>query len=516
MADSVGGYNVPRGIAYLSYQQVVVYAASFVYYVLLIRVLDLSQIGEVSLLGAAMSIFTTLTQLSLPLAATRYISSKLGGRNPLEARGVARSTLRLTIVFAGPGLVLALLASPWIGATVFKTTDSTNLLLVTFSASFVLDLTTLYGAYFLALGKYADMVYQNLLYVPLSRGLGLTLAYKGLGPLGIALGWAIGAVATLLLSLYLWKGKLPHSNDSYPVRTLLAFSIPLFATAIITLFQGWGDIALLQTLLGQFEVTGAYYLVVSSVAFLSILWIPAASALYPALSSSYHNQGPEAVTARLGVATRLVNLTVLPAGAALATIASTALTTVYGTSLGSQSIPFAILSVTIIFSAQSLLLITVLQAIGDTRPIFWISVIATIADLTIVGFGARELGTIAGALGRVALPFVMLVLSWQWLRRKMHVPMTESLGKAGAIAFVSSGLLAIVDYGLNFNFHFSPFVRISTLLATFVLGYLATSRAIRAFNSGDFEHLRSALPGFMSVPLTRLERILVKTGQVLL
>jgi len=62
-----------------------------------------------------------------------------------------------------------------------------------------------------------------------------------------------------------------RKKNNFPARTLLVFSLPLFASAIITLLQGWGDITLLQLILGQFGTTGAYCLVVSSISFLSIL-----------------------------------------------------------------------------------------------------------------------------------------------------------------------------------------------------------------------------------------------------
>src|SRR5205807_4645819 len=101
--------------------------------------------------------------------------------------------------------------------------------------------------------------------------------------------------------------------------------------------------ALLQAILGQFGTTGAYYLVVASVSFLSILWTPTAGALYPALSSSYNTQGPTGVSENLGIATRLVNLTVLPTGTSLTVIAPTALGAVYGPSLVAGAVPSAYL-----------------------------------------------------------------------------------------------------------------------------------------------------------------------------
>jgi len=509
LTESITGFNVPRGTAFIAYQQVAVYATSFVYYILLIRVLNLSQIGEISLLSAAMAIFTTLTQLSLPLAATRFISARMGDQDPSDASGVARTTLRLTLTLAGPALLLALLASPSIGAMVFKTPDAPTLLLVTFLASFILDLTTLYGAYFQGLGLYAEMVYQNILYVPLSRGLGLILAYNGLGTLGIPLGWAVGALATLLLSLYLWKGKLSQSSN-YPARPLLTFSLPLFASAIVTLLQSWGDLALLQSILGQLGTTGAYYIVVSSAAFLSILWTPAAGALYPALSSSYTRKGPEATSAKLEVATRLVNLTVLPTGAALAAIAPTALTAVYGPSLGNQAVPFAILSITIIFSAQSLLLITALQAVGRTVHVLGISLVATLIDLATVGLGANLLGTTAGALGRALLATATMVLAWAALHRFLRATVTQGLSKAVALTTLTVIPLLIINNILTVNFHISPILRTPPLMGFFFVSFLAASRAFSVFREDDFELLENALPRFLNRPLRMLERLAIR------
>jgi O-antigen/teichoic acid export membrane protein len=502
-------FNVPRGTAYITAQQLVIFASSFVYYVLLIRILNLSQIGEVSLLAAASAGFTTISQLALPAAATRFISASIGGKDPSTAGSVARTSFRLTITIGAPTLLLSVLASPWIASTVFKDPNATSFLVVAFASSFILDLTALYGAYFLGLGRYAEMTYQNVLYHPLSRGFGLFLAYKGLGPLGIPSGWAIGAFVTLLLSTYLLKGKLPKAN-SFPARTLLVFSLPLFATALITLLQGWGDIALLQAILGQFSTTGAYYLVVASVSFLSILWTPAAGALYPALSSSYTSEGPTGVSEKLGVAMRLVNLTVLPTGAALAVIAPTALEAVYGPSLLAGAVPFAILAVTIVFSAQSLLLITTLQAIGKTKPILGISLAATIIDLAAVGLGARPLGTTAGAIGRTLLALGMMTLAWWTLRRVLDVPLTRGLSKALLVAVLTATTLAIVDYALATNLHLTPLYRLPALMIVFSLSFLIVSRELSVFTEDDFELLENALPRVLRPALDTAGRLLLR------
>ena len=207
---------------------------------------------------------------------------------------------------------------------------------------------------------------------------------------------------------------------------------------------------------------------------------------------------------------RLVNLTVLPTGTALAVIAPTALEAVYGPSLAAGAVPFAILAVTIIFSAQSLLLNTTLQAIGKTKPILGISFAATIIDLAAVGLGARPLGTTAGAIGRALLAIGMMTLAWWTLRRVLHVPITRGLSKALLVAILTATPLAIVDYGLATNLHLTPLVRLPALLAVFAICFSIIARQFSVFVEADFKLLENALPQLLRPSLDAIERILIR------
>ena len=506
MTDIV--YNVPRGTAYFTSQQAILSIASFIYYVLLFRVLSLSQIGRVSLLAIAVAIFGTLTQISLPAAATRFISNRLGSRDAPGAGAVAKTTLRLILIIAAPTLLLTSLLSPWIGTLLFNTSNTSGLLVTAFVAAFILDLTTLYGAYFLGLGLYAKIVYQNLLYIPLSRGLALVLAALGLGVLGVVMGWLLGAIATLLLSLLLWKGRLP-SGGTFPKRPLLSFSIPVFASAIIVLFQNWGDIALLQTIVGQLQITGAYYLTVSSVAFLSILWTPVTSALYPALSSSFSSQGPRAVSERLALTFRLVNITVLPLGVALAAVAPTALEIVFP-GLANQAIPFAILAMAVVLTAQGAILVATLQAVGRTRPLFKVYLVATILDLGAVALLAKTLGTTAGAIGRVILGLSILLLAYRSLHPTVDVPVTHGLFKAILLTIGTSIPLLVTDQILTQQLMLRPLLRLPIILTVFAASFLIISRTLSIFKETDFELLKSALPNPIHRYVGLMQRLLVR------
>src|SRR3989442_5703114 len=186
---------------------------------------------------------------------------------------------------------------------------------------------------------------------------------------------------------------------------------------------------------------------------------------------------------------RLVNLTVLPTGTALAVIAPTALEAVYGPALLTVAIPFAILAITIILSAQSLLLITTLQAIGKTKPILWISLAATIIDLAAVGLGAQPLGTTAGAIGRALLAIAMMALAWWTLRRVLHVPLTQGLSKALLVSVFTAFPVAIIDYVLTTYLNIAPIFRLPALILFFAASFLIVCRRFSVFSQNDFELL---------------------------
>ena len=289
--------------------------------------------------------------------------------------------------------------------------------------------------------------------------------------------------------------------------------MPVFVSAIVVLFQSWGDIALLQTLVGQLQVTGAYYLTVSSVAFLSILWGPLASALYPALSSGFSSQGIKAVSERLAVAFRLVNITVLPMGVALAAVAPTALEIVYGPSLAGQALPFAILAMTVVLTAQGAILVATLQAVGRTRPLLKVYLMATILDLGAVVVLAKTLGTTAGAIGRVILGLSIFLLAFRSLRPTLYAPVTQGLFNAVLLAVGTAAPLLLTDQFMTQQLLVRPLLRLPIILIVFAASFLIISRTLLIFKETDFDLLRSALPSVIHRYVGLLQRLLVRKEQ---
>ena len=228
-------YDVPRGAAYLTSQQAILYSTYLVFYFFLTRVLNTSEVGEVGILSLLQALFVGITSGAFPSAATRFISRNVAAGDPHMAGGVAKTTMRMSIALAVPGLAGGALISVLFGQSIFAGPNASELLFLTFVSGFHFDLMNLYAAFFLGVGRYAQTLYQNILYVPLSRGLGLVLALQFKVP-GIVLGWVIGGIVTIFLSLYMWHGRLPKSRP-YPLRPILAFSMPVFASVLVTTGQ---------------------------------------------------------------------------------------------------------------------------------------------------------------------------------------------------------------------------------------------------------------------------------------
>src|SRR5947209_11610785 len=500
-------YNVPRGTAYVTCQQVLLYITYLVFYVLLARILNKTEVGLVAILALLQALLTGLISGALPLAATRFISRSIVAGDTQAAAGVEGVTLRLSIAIALPVVVVAVLFSPYLSGFLRGATDPANLLLVTFIASFFIDVTLLYTAFFLGVGRYARTLYQNALFVPLSRGLGLFLAYYGFRVLGIVSGWAIGGIATVLLSVYLWHGQLPKGG-SYPLRPILEFSLPVFASALITLGQLWGDMGIIYLLLGA-TILGPYYLVVSSVNFLSVLWMPVNQAIYPALSAAHSTGDPKEVSNRLATAFRLINLTVLPIGSALAAITPTALDIVYGATYVGEAFTLSILSLSSIFVAQGVLLVTTLQAVGHTRRYLVVTLVSTIAFMGFVGFAALPLGTLSGAIGRALLSILIVALARFSLRHEVSTHIDSALSKAIPLAAgVGLPLLALDQFFLMYH-PIRPVFQLVILFGLFAVLYGAISRQLRVFHDGDLAMLHDLLPRTLRPYLKMIQRIIV-------
>jgi O-antigen/teichoic acid export membrane protein len=205
----------------------------------------------------------------------------------------------------------------------------------------------------------------------------------------------------------------------------------------------------------------------------------------------------------------LINLTVLPISAALAVITPTALDIVYGQSYVGEALTLSILSLSSIFVAQGVLLVTTMQAVGHTRQYLGVTLASTLVFMGFVGLGALPLGTLAGAIGRALLSILIVVLAKLTLRREISTHVNSALSKAMPLAVgVALPLLALDQFFLM-SHPLRPIFQLIILFGLFVVLYGGTSRQLRVFHHGDFAMLHDVLPARLRPLLKMIQRIIV-------
>jgi O-antigen/teichoic acid export membrane protein len=473
--------TLTSGTFYLALMNATQYAMSFVFYVIVARVLSPSEVGSFSLLLMIMAVFNTLTLLALNNAVIKYVSESLGREDEKGAWACSRKALKLMLSVAVPALGACLLASPMLSSYVGAGSLEVSAML---ASAFVLDLTSYYGAIMYGYCMFKHVSAQNILYTLSTRFLGFLLAFLGLKVLGLSLGFLMGSLAALAYSLLVLRGKIGSSKEDFPSSKLLRFSMPIYGANAIGLLQSWLDVAILSSIVGL-SATGTYYIAIASVAPLSILWVPLSSALFPTLSwmngSGDRGQVLEVCKRALRFATAIV----LPLSVALASVSETALSIAYGRVYAEASAPFAILAFSSILSAYASIYSAELQALGRTRPMFIAGVASIVAYTFLLATITKPLGQAGAALARAT----MIAVGFLVLYRETSVKLPSNLNRGLVVAAVFALALAPIERFVRVNLHLKALTEVSV----FIIVALLTFKLVKPLDDYEIELLKSSV-----------------------
>jgi O-antigen/teichoic acid export membrane protein len=505
--------KVARGTLYIAAQNVIQYLAAFIFYAVIARILPQADVGKITLLVFMMTLFSTLTQLAIPVASEKFISEYFGQGLIEKASAVAHTTFKLTLAIPILPLAALVLLSPNVSTLILGAESDALPLSTALLTAFMLNITSLYGANMLGLGMFAEMALQNLTYVIIGKSSAILLAFIGYGVNGVVAGWLIGELICLLVTYVLVKGKFKRSSERFPAGKVILYSYPIYVCAVLALFQGWADVTILYALTSNLALTGVYYLSVAGSSVLSIIWSAVAATIFPLLSARYGKLEIEGVSKAVSASMRYLNILVIPAGVSLAAISRTAITIAYGPAYLNGAIPFALLTATAILPAYAALLVTAIQAIGETRPLLKIGAASTLADVAVVAALAKPLGVVGAALARVAMLAVTLALSYCTLRSKVKLALDASSLKKALLA--SAALAAPMALGewLFINVTYTrPLIRLLIDAALFAgIGLMALIK-LRPLTIEDFELLKQTLPKRLHGTLDFMEKTSIKSA----
>jgi O-antigen/teichoic acid export membrane protein len=253
----------------------------------------------------------------------------------------------------------------------------------------------------------------------------------------------------------------------------------------------------LQLVIRNLSLTGVYYLVTAGAGILGILWSSVGSALFPAMSAKLgdgNSNGLSGFRDWLEGSLRVITTLVLPTSVALACVAPTALTIVYGASYVVGSLPFAIVVSVAIFSAYSSIYSTVLTSAGRTIQVAYIGIFSTLAG-TILAPALTKLFSITGAiLGTVAITFAGFFLGYFFVRRLVDFRLDwYSIKRSFMVALCIAPVLLGADVLMRSHGLHTAYIALLDF-ALFLAWGVTNLVFWKPFTVGDVEVIQKAMP----------------------
>lgn len=502
--------NIPKGTLQITLTNGIQYLAIGLFYIIVTKTnaLTRTDIGILSILSFLSSTFLILTTLALPTALTKFTSEKLG-KNQEEATSIQKTVTKIVLTSSLMGFAIAACLSEQLSQFFLGTPAYAFLIILMLTHALLFNIVTIYKSSLQALYLFGKMALVTLTFIVISRTTATTLALLNLGLEGVLIGYITGSSTALLLAIPLIRGKLPKTNHNTPLKPILQFSLPLFLSSLTLLILNWADIVIVNSLTGNYSLTGIYYIAVNSVNVLSILWIPITTTIFPALSARHGLKNPEGISDILRNASRYLSYIILPSCLGLATISPTALTFFYGQNYLPGALPLSILSTaTIIVALYSLFTIT-LTAIGKTTQILKINVASAISAVAMLLAFVPFLEATGAAVARLATQIISLTLAIYVLRKHAKLQLDkEALWKSVVASAATIPFLIALESTISTRIPVTQTLTIEILVAASI--YLLSLYTLKALKSQDFDLLRQSFPKFLSKYINILEKIMVR------
>jgi|TARA_B100000315_G_scaffold255093_1_gene297554 O-antigen/teichoic acid export membrane protein len=499
---------VAKGAVYLTIQTISEYIFSLIFYLIIARILDSSDIGKLSLLLMLNSFFSLINP-SIQFALQKFIPTYVEEGRSNEIGKIIRTGLTILVSISISVLIVLLVFNAELSILIFGSTSESWPIIIMLITAFIFNLSIFFGGEMLGFGMFKELALQNILNTGVSRFLALSLTFLGFGLLGITISWMLASFLALIFALIVLRHKL-QLKRGLPVKAILEYSLPIHIFTIILFIQAWADIAILYAFSPNLSQIGTYYLVVSGALILSMFYIPIGHAIFPALSGRYARNGRKGLAPMVETYIRVVSKILIPVGASFAVLSATAIEVVYGPQHVSGAIPFAMLAATSIIPSLTLLVITIIQSTGKTRPIIIIGILASITNIIVVAGFASQWGGIAGAAGRITFSMVGFIVGYYYIRSEIDLYLLSAIRKPIIVAITIAFPLYILDQYLTNIVPLTIRIRAPIEILSFFCLATLFAYLTKYFTKEDFGIIKQASPKKLERIIDKIENALIR------
>lgn len=505
--------SIARGTLSITLANIFQYVLSAFFYVIVTQanVLTQEEVGIFSILTFFSSFFSLVTLMALPSALTKYSSENVMKDKYDVVASVQKTIIKLVFGFSAIGLVIVIILAPVLSDFFLNSSEFIFLIILNFIFAAFTNIMNLFRSALQGLYFFGKMAIITIVFVSISRFLAIFLGIINMGLMGVIIGYVIGALVAASLSVLFLRGKLPETKETFPIKPLLVFSIPLLLTSLASFFVQWADIVILTSLTHDLSLVGIYHIVVNSVGTFSIFYLPITTTVFPSISAEYGLKKFENINNIIKYANRFLYFVMIPVCIGLAITGSTALTVFYGTNYSSGSMSLAILSVNRILIALCLLYQIIFQAIGKTAKILKINIVVLILSLTLPFILVPLLSLEGAALARLITQILALSVTYYLLQKEIKFSLENKIiYKSIVSSLIFVPFLVILEITCSGYISSIQLLLIETLIGLGI--YSLCLYYFKALTNQDFNLIKQAFPKYFTKFIAYLEKIMVKSN----
>ena len=451
------------------------------------------------MLSFMLTLASTLGMLALTSASVRYISQHLAEGKEDEARSVIGRVLQISAITSFVIAVALLSLAGWF-SSIF---DSSILIFQLLPIAAVLQVFYMQIQGFLqGLQKLRTLALISIAYTLVQYSVAIALVYLGLGVLGIVASWLLALSLSCAISFLATSRYIGVSRQVYRLKPLLAFSFPLYVSAILAFVVNWVDQIFVIPFMGL-EALGVYSIAVRASIVPNLVSSAIAVSLFPKMTELHSRSGVESLRDAFKTSTRYGALLGFPMALLVATLAYPIIVLFATVRFTEAAIPLAFMCLASLPTVLGLAISPVLLTLRKTRTaaIITVSTIFLEAVLLSALLMYANLGLGGVALARFFAALAGFFLGAYVLRATITVEFDrEAVWKSAAASTVMVSSL----FGLEFIrsiFEFSSYeflvLRLRLLPVYTIVGiavYLLSLIALRALKKRDVDLLREYLP----------------------
>jgi O-antigen/teichoic acid export membrane protein len=483
-----GGFNLFWGLAVST-------IISAVSVILVARLLSPSEYGIVTIALIAPNLMSIFQDWGISTAMIKYTAQYKSESKPANVKSILIAGLIFEIVSGFLLSILSFLLSGFLATNVFQRPDIKPLIQI---ASFTIlagALITTAQSAFIGNEKMELNSITLILQSCLKAAFMPFLIILGLGTFGAVLGstiaFLIAGLLSILILLDLYK-NLQKPNDDRPeivenIKTMFKYGLPLSISAIIS-----GFLAQFYNFLIAIYATnlmiGNYSVATNFAVLITFFATPITVTLFPAFSKLDPQKEKETLRNVFQFSVKYAALLVVPAAAAIITLAQPAISTLFGEKYGNAPLFLALLAISYLFSALgNLSLGNLINSQGETKLNLKLTLITSaigfpLSLLLISRFGI--IGLIATTL-TAGIPSLIIALHWI----KKHYSVTVDWTSSTKI-LLSSGTAAVITYAILSQLSFSSWIKLIIGGTIFLFTFLISILLTKTINKSDINNLK--------------------------